>query len=136
MVMLTGGEPMLRPKIILNAVEEIRMTNKTAPIIVYTAKVDNLSDMYEVFYRVDGFTVTLHEQKDVKPWYNFHQSLSYISKPIGPYMRLNVFEGIDLSECGQPGDFFYYRNIWKVKEGIKWLDDCPLPEGETFMRYT
>ena len=126
MIMLTGGEPMLFPSIIKSVVREIRVTNKDAPIIVYTAKVDEIDGFFDVYYHVDGFTVTLHEQKDVEPWYYIRQLILLNEKPMS--LRLNVFKGVELGDCDTTG--------WIVKRDIDWIEDCPLPEDEEFMRYT
>jgi hypothetical protein len=41
-------------------------------------------------------------------------------------MRLNVFKGVDLTGVDV--------THWKVRTDIEWVKDCPLPEGEVFMR--
>ena len=42
-------------------------------------------------------------------------------------LRLNVFEGIDISALN--------LERWKVKDNMVWLENCPLPKDEVFMRY-
>ena len=64
-IMLTGGEPMLNPKLVEETIMAIRRINKTAKIIMYTAKVDHYNILY-ICKLLDGLTLTLHKQSDVK----------------------------------------------------------------------
>jgi hypothetical protein len=45
----------------------------------------------------------------------------------GRGMRLNVFEGVTIPEDTD-------LSLWKVKEQMVWIKDCPLPQDEVFMR--
>jgi len=64
LIMLTGGEPMLKPHVLLQIIKEIRQQT-AALIYVYTANVDDLDAAFAVLEAVDGITLTLHEQSDV-----------------------------------------------------------------------
>ena len=66
--MLTGGEPMLKPELIKKVVTDIRKENYCAPIILYTAKVDDIVKTLEVLDAVDGITLTLHTRNDIQPF--------------------------------------------------------------------
>ena len=41
-------------------------------------------------------------------------------------MRLNIFKGVEVGKL---------ELDWIVKDNIVWIKDCPLPEGETLMKY-
>jgi len=123
-IILTGGEPMLRPFFVLTVVERIRKQTD-APIYMYTAETSNPMKLQHVLRYIDGVTITLHEQWDVETFKHF---LQYFKKyPLeGKSLRLNIFEGIvyDKEMC----------NDWKIKENMKWMKKCPLPQNEVFMR--
>jgi len=40
---------------------------------------------------------------------------------------LNVFKGISLDGID--------LSLWKVKENMTWIRDCPLPDNEEFLRW-
>lgn len=123
-VMITGGEPMLMPELIIDTVTQIRRENILAPIYVYTAKVDELWQAAYILSITNGLTVTLHEQKDVVPFMAFQSIIKdYINFKS---MRLNVFKGIDIQYVDTTG--------WKVKKNITWIKNCPLPNGEVIGR--
>ena len=113
MVILTGGEPMLAPSIVIQTASQIRLQTH-APIILYTAKPAGLP---EVMPYLDGVTVTLHDQRDVVPF-------MVVARLLRGSRRVNVFAGVKIGPV--PG--------WKIKRNIEWIEDCPLPEGEVFMR--
>lgn len=123
-ILLTGGEPMLMPQIIRSIVLKIRTTNQ-CPIYLYTAKVDKIQSVLSTLFFIDGLTLTLHEQKDIKPFLLLNRLL-----PNGcrKSLRLNIFEGINLPPKQNFGK-------WVVKE-IQWIENCPLPKNEVFMRYS
>lgn len=127
-IILTGGEPMLRPQLIKSMVRLIRF-DTNAPIYVYTAKVDDLHDALSVLNKLDGMTVTLHEQSDVKPFLLFNDAVLDLNNQYGEFwnksLRLNVFKGIK---------FGADLSLWDVKKEVEWIKNCPLPEDEVFMR--
>ena len=120
-IMLTGGEPMLRPKYVVDIVDLIRIENPDAKIILYTAKTDNPWALLDILDMIDGLTITLHNQDDVLPWIYFDA----IARTVGKSLRLNVFNSIVVPD-----------NIedWQIKDNIEWIEDCPLPDDEVFMR--
>lgn len=128
-IMLTGGEPMLHPDIVLKTIASIRLENPKIPIYVYTAKVDGAQTM-DVLRSADGFTVTLHEQADAIMFLRFdseRRGLRINKKSL----RLNIFEGVTiypslLAELASEG--------WKIKKNMKWIKNSPLPTDEVFMR--
>ena len=120
LIMLTGGEPMLHPEKILDAVSTIR-TQTTAPIYLYTAMVNDALD--DVISYIDGAVVTLHTPGDVKPFERFDQTAHNL---FGKSLRLNIFEEV--------GDVVSSPR-WRRKEHMEWIPNCPLPNGEVLMRY-
>ena len=130
-IILTGGEPMLYPKKLCAAIHSIRKVTIApvrVPIYVYTADVTNLLLAQVVAVMSDGLTVTLHEQSDVADFIKFASALDEHSAAKGLSLRVNVFAGVDLDPDAFP-------SYWKVKDGIEWIDNCPLPKGEVLMRY-
>jgi len=132
-IMLTGGEPMLYPKKLYAAIHSIRKATKSAwsrtPIYVYTADVSELKMAQLMAVMSDGLTVTLHEQKDAADFIKFAQALDeHTVAHTGLSLRVNVFIGVVLDAETVP-------LYWTIKSGIKWIKDCPLPDGETFLRW-
>ncbi|MBP3538568.1 MAG: hypothetical protein J6J62_01865 [Oscillospiraceae bacterium] len=118
LIMLTGGEPMIRPDLVKEAVADIR-AQTNAPIYIYTAMVEGVDEILGI---IDGVTLTLHAKSDRRP---FEEFLSTAKNLDGKALRLNVFD-----EVGDIGDY----PGWKVKK-IYWRENCPVPQGEDFMRY-
>jgi hypothetical protein len=127
-IMLTGGEPMLRPDIIVRAMIQIFKTNIRAKIILYTAKVDDLKEMARVLNLLDGLTATLHEEKDLADFINLNnflldeknqhlQDRSY---------RLNIFKEVNMPEMN--------LSLWQIKNNIEWIPNCPLPINEVYKK--
>jgi hypothetical protein len=123
-IILTGGEPMLRPDYVKGVIDAIRVQVDT-PIYMYTAKTSNPLAVLEILEMIQGITVTLHEQADVG---DFCWLLACIKRADvrDKSLRLNVFSGVDVKGLDLSG--------WKVKDNIEWIPDCPLPEDERFMR--
>jgi hypothetical protein len=133
-IMLTGGEPMLNPLFIAETVGNIRFWAPFADIYVYTAKVDNLKDTVLVLGHLDGLTLTLHEQKDIEPFMKLNDFLNKTNLMTGIFksLRLNIFKGVELPKMWN-NEYCDYI-LWDIKDNIEWIKDCPLPEGEVFMR--
>ncbi len=121
-IILTGGEPMLYPGYVLNTILSIRNQNPTAKIIMYTAKTDDPFMLSIVLAKLDGITITIHDDNDVDSFLQFNAGTRIVNKSL----RLNIFKCIDFETR--------FLNNWSIKENIEWLDDCPLPENEVFMR--
>jgi hypothetical protein len=130
-VMLTGGEPMLDPQKVIYLADKAMLEG--AMVYMYTAKVDDLKAVFEVLCRLDGICLTLHDQGDVEPFLALNRAISEHSWLVselaeGKYsLRLNVFAGVEIPEGTD-------LSFWKVKPGMKWIKDCPLPQDEVFMR--
>lgn len=122
-VLLTGGEPMLKPELVFETVRKIRKENKSTKIFLYTAKLDNLLMLYFIMSIVDGITITLHEQSDVKRWKKF---LRYLPEYLfQKSLRLNIFWNVGVTNIPKN---------WKVKSGMKWIKNCPLPKNEVLRK--
>lgn len=129
LIMLTGGEPMLRPNVVKYAIEVIREVNPHAKIIMYTAYRQDPMAVVHMLDRLDGITITLHEQEDLEPFLNLCElivSTGRKEKFAGKSLRLNVFSNVKIDKM---------IDGWEVKDNIQWIKNCPLPEGETFMRF-
>ncbi len=122
-ILLTGGEPMLKPMLIIETVNRIRKQTN-APIFMYTAKSKRALDLVAVLHCLDGITLTLHEQYDVKPFIELNNIITKIG--ITKSLRLNVFEGIDIAGID--------LSLWNVKDNMVWMKDCPLPADEIMKR--
>ena len=123
-ILLTGGEPMLSPRRIYEAVEAIRAQNTTAKIYLYTAMVRPVL-VGLLLENLDGVTLTLHEQSDVT--LAFLEFLKWAPRTGNKSLRLNIFAGVTLPENADLRD-------WQVKKDIVWIPQCPLPINETFAR--
>jgi hypothetical protein len=125
-VLITGGEPMLNPEMVIKVCDDIRKVNSSTRIILYTAKSKRALDLIAMLNWVDGITLTLHEQYDVKAF----EELNALMKGkdwIDKTLRLNVFSNVDFSGVDTTG--------WTVKDGMEWIKDCPVPVGEEIKRY-
>ena len=123
-ILLTGGEPMLHIAQLINTIGTIRKQTNT-PIYLYTAKADHPTFLNVVLTLVDGITLTLHDKSDIEPFLALQEYLKY-HKPESKSLRLNIFHPISLAPEQLVG--------WQVKPDMIWIEDCPLPTDETFMR--
>lgn len=127
LIMLTGGEPTIHPSKLFQVIKQIRQQTDEH-IILYTANVQKPFVLLSVLHIINGMTLTLHEPKDLEPFKVFNNHLNdFIEEYCKFYgaLRLNVFEGIDISDIDV--------NLWDIKH-MKWVKDCPVPENEVFMR--
>lgn len=132
-IILTGGEPLLYVKELIGVIRVIRRIS-SAKIYVYTAMLpsSNNKALYEIMPYVDGITLTLHEQIDSDRFNHVLYSLENDPNVIRDFsdksLRLNVFSGIKVSS------YFKSISLWKIKDEIEWIKDCPLPVNEEFRR--
>ena len=126
-IIVTGGEPFLYPYNLLLLLGQIHRQNKKANRIVYTANSLGVINNPAVVERLHGLTLTLHEQSDVDGFIDLDASRTFVQLSRGMSLRLNVFEGIQVPY----EDLVCY---WNVKDEIQWLENCPLPEDEVFMK--
>ena len=121
LIMLTGGEPMLHPNVILQTIEIIRSQTK-APIILYTALLEDKVMLGKVLDLIEGITITLHEPEDIGAFMEFDR---YYPERTNKSFRINLFKGVEAAECSPR---------WKIKDDIVWIKNSPLPDGERLMR--
>lgn len=128
-VMITGGEPMLAPMMVITTALSVRRENPTCKILLYTAKSKRAEDILAVLHVLDGLTLTLHEPYDVKNFLRLNDYLCMM-RPVfkGMSFRLNVFKGVHVDPHHMD------LSMWVVKDNMEWIENCPLPENETFMR--
>ena len=110
----------------------IRMENKNAKVYMYTAKTDFPHDLLiTLLLKLDGITITLHEQTDVDSFVNFVKMLHKVYGVSVPRsLRMNVFKGVNI----KPHKALIKCCGWKIKDNLTWQKECPLPKGEVFMR--
>jgi len=124
-VMLTGGEPMLSTSIIIDTVYKIRKQSN-ALVYLYTAKTEPTSLLINILSIIDGVTITLHEQNDVSKFLILNDALIKIPNINDKSLRLNIFDNINIDTSK--------LYLWAIKDKIKWIKNCPLPENEVFKR--
>ncbi len=129
-ILLTGGEPMLYPQLVIDTIKRIRKENSTTKIYMYTAHSRNLIKNLNILYNLDGIVITLHNQQDVEPFIFFVNILQilglFYKKPSRKSLRVNIFKGININ--------ISKLTMWKVKNNMTWIKKCPLPENEVFMK--
>lgn len=129
MIIVTGGEPMLFPDTLRGFLFALRSLT-WASIILYTAH--PVVPLHQILKEglLDGVTVTLHENDDIGKVLSFQRLIEDNYTPpekisrLGS-MRLNIFKGVNTFETAP---------YWKVKDNIEWIENCPLPSHEEFVR--
>ena len=128
-VILTGGEPLINFGKLKYLIEIIRDDNPDANIIVYTSNVHMKDEIIELLYLVDGITCTIHDQKDVDDFRRLNFWLLRLKRykmDNNKTLRLNVVEGVDV--------YMQDDSLWKIKDNIKMIDNCPVPQNEVLMK--
>jgi len=121
-ILITGGEPLLFPYKLWDLIDEIRKISK-AKIYVYTSAGKNPVALMKTIKKSNGICLTLHDKKDADDFYAFLRIYAGFDFS-GKSLRLNIFKGIGMPEITN----------WKIKRNVEWLENCPLPEGEVFLR--
>jgi organic radical activating enzyme len=127
-IILTGGEPMLRQTRLIDILEKIESCPSK---ILYTA-----STILEIisllrFGRLNGLTLTLHDNSDAMHFYELQKWMYRHHKSVDIHnlsLRLNIFKNVHIN-------YDLIAPYWKVKNNITWIKNCPLPPNETFMRW-
>lgn len=137
-IMITGGEPMLFPAHLHNILRTIRETQKVmgiprSKIYVYTANINILCSAVTM-NALDGIVYTPHSEKELIRFLGINARITDFDVDYKS-LRLNLFPDIkklleDKRIAGYKGTYLSY---WQVKD-IKWVKDCPVPEGEDFRR--
>lgn len=130
-ICITGGEPLLQqPKIqgsLRYLIYDIRQASPETKIFIYTAEP---LGVYEILAIVDGITITLHDKRGLQEFLILNRDLlSLKSANLLPDISLilKIFKEITLPKNID-------LSIWKIKDNLIWIDDCPLPEDEDFKR--
>ncbi len=139
-IIITGGEPLsekqyYNTKILIDYLSAWFPNTK---IILYTNKSDGVIRLLEENkikeIKINGITLTLHDQSDVEDFDDLNNLLLELFNEISIFsplfittFRLNIFKGVKLPKNT---DLSY----WEIKDNIEWMKDCPLPEGEVFMK--
>jgi len=126
-IIITGGEPLKFPGKLFELIKGLRLVTD-AKIYVYTANMSSFTNVAHLISITDGITVTLHDKNDSELFTRFNEfarKVKFLSNMPDKSLRLNVFKGIS------------YKNtdsLWKVKDNIEWIENCPLPDNEEFKR--
>ncbi len=128
-VLLTGGEPMLSPVMVVSTALLVRRQNPTCKIYMYTAKSKRALDIIAMLNVLDGITLTLHTQEDLFGFMKLNDWLCMMRETLrDKSFRLNVFKGVVVDH------HHIDLSMWSVKDDIEWIEDCPLPTNEEFRR--
>ena len=141
-IMITGGEPLSSTKkvrYLINLITSIKLIQQAqgfpiAKFYVYTAT-HHGHLIEKILKHIDGIVYTPHNIAELNV-------LNVISYHLDGYpylrdmsMRLNIFP--EIGEIIEKGFSEVQQRrvavMWDVKH-IKWVKDCPIPEGEDFRR--
>lgn len=123
-IIITGGEPLLFLEKVIELIKDIR-TKSSAKILLYTAQ---SRQIMKILNLVDGVCLTLHEQADVHSFnYFVWENKDRLAKA-NKSLRLNVFKEAMVNT------HVYTLGLFKVKDNIEWLKDCPLPSDEKLFK--
>lgn len=107
-------------------IRKIRCLNPDATLIAYTAASSSRKLWDSIIPMLDGVTITFHDQQDTVDFKNYYKGLT------GKSVRINIFKDIWISPSLR---LTFEENKWDIKEGIEWIENCPLPSDEDFLRY-
>lgn len=125
LIMITGGEPMMFPGLTVSLIRELR-ERYSCPIVVYTARVGRIDDVKYVLTQANGMTITIHDNNEVMNVEYLQLNHPEIRHKM---MYLNMFRNVTAPVRVWPG-------LWHRVKVVDWISNCPLPQGETFMRLT
>lgn len=133
-IILTGGEPFMFYDKLIGLAMKIKVTGFTN-VIVYTADpYHSYDDFKHLCTNVDGVTVTLHDQVDLAQFETLVIQMSLDVEYHGMYedmtLRLNAFGNVDID----PSLMAFLKHFWEIRDGYKWIPDCPLPRGEVLYK--
>jgi hypothetical protein len=120
---------MLDPNYLIEVINHLKLRiNEDCKIWLHTAKVDDLYGVLCVLDLIDGITITLHNKADIPDLITLDDQL-FAGRPRWKRksFKLCVFDNVYFTRSD------LHMN-WTI-HNIKWLTDCPLPEGEVFKRF-
>ena len=130
-ILITGGEPMLKPEKVLSFIGEIKRVNPRAKIYLYTAKFT--VDVLDILSYIDGVHFTLHADIDIVDVLVFEgiqeRLFDYKRKNPDISFRLYIHPDIKMNINIVP-------YVWTRLESKPWLseDECALPVNETLFK--
>jgi len=133
-VMITGGEPLLRPEATEAILDVLRRQNPDAKFYLYTAWCPrgHTDVMRSILSKLDGIQYTLHTGSSEEDIERFARMEELVSRRRwgGPgeafSARLYIVPGMWRRFNLQP-------DSWTRIEKKPWVENCPLPEGETLI---
>lgn len=135
-IMLTGGEPMLKPRLVFDVIKKIRAQNPKTKIYLYTAKTTDVITLVTILSYLDGITITLHGPLDFRLFILFIIYLNRHYKSTEIYqnksLRLNIFKAAHVNVQSLLNEL---PSEWIVRPDMRWIKNCPLPEDEVFKKY-
>lgn len=131
-VMITGGEPLLKPEATEAILDVLRRNNPDASFYLYTAWCPSGHNavLESILGKLDGIQYTLHTNSREMDIERFARMQILIGGrrwggDAGPFSaRLYIVPGMWQS-------FELRPDYWDRIEKKPWVEDCPLPEGET-----
>ena len=134
-IIITGGEPMLIPSKIISFIYNLRDLGYEGKFYMYSALYTNELDRYydEILFFIDGLHFTVHYEatdKEIMQLKKFSESKTLRHYPDKSYrlaIDSRLYDKYDFSNI----DF----SNWSVVRKLKWLVDCPLPQGEELLIY-
>lgn len=131
-ILITGGEPLLFPVEVAKICKYLRFNFPNTEIYIYIAWTEWWDKEHlDLFNYIDGVTVALHTQDDACAFeYTSRLWWANVSQFRSLSLRLNVFEGITILRSQSLN-----KRWWKIKDGLKWQKNCPLPEDEVFKQF-
>lgn len=123
-IVVTGGEPLLEPELLIFFIKKLRKQNKNVKVFLYTACLD-VQQYKKIAGEFDGITVTLHAEcndndilklKDLSEWISEDGIMRlFIDQRV--YNKYDL-SNIDLSE-------------WNVIRKLEWKENCkPAPNED------
>lgn len=130
---ITGGEPLLFPSKVILIIKTLREKNPLAKFYLYTTIMIDYSKMCEIISLLDGVHFTLHEESDLKDFFNFSRFQDLVLrlfKNSKKSFRCYVQDTIE-------HEITIFPNIWTRFEIKGWIkeEDLVLPFGEKLYFY-
>lgn len=128
-VVITGGEPMLKPDILLRFIKALRKQNKHRRVYLYTACL-TLDDYRKILEHLDGVTVTLHAEatdEDIRNLKYMSENLYEEHLDMRLFVDTRVYEKYDLSNI--------HMETWDVVRKLEWKEKCDPAENEDLLLF-
>lgn len=126
-VVITGGEPFLKPSALWDLVRMLRKQNKKQELYIYTACL-SICEYKAILDKLDGVTVTLHAEAnddDIRSLKYLSENLYDSVLDLRLFIDKRVYEKYDLSNIR--------LGTWDVVRKLEWKDDCKPAENEDLL---